>query len=118
MYEHYSQPVLSRAKWILRLVASMRRALVVIGIALLAGVVGYHVLGQLSWVDSLLEASMILSGMGPVAPLQNDAVKIFASLYALMSGFVLLASASIVMAPVLHRFLHHFHKTSGNNLDH
>ena len=64
---------------------------------------------HLGWIDALLEASMILSGMGPVAPMQNETVKIFASFYALISGFVLLTSASIVIAPVLHRFLHHFH---------
>jgi hypothetical protein len=53
---------------------------------------------------------MILSGMGPVSVMQNDTVKIFAALYAPMSGFVLLSSFGLVMAPVLHRFLHHFHK--------
>lgn len=88
---------------------SLARAARVVAASLLVGIIGYHFLGHLGWVDSLLEASMILGGMGPVAVMQNDAVKIFASFYALFSGFILLAAASIVVAPMLHRIMHHFH---------
>jgi hypothetical protein len=110
MYENRSQPVISRTRWYLRMLRSLRLALVVVGLSLLAGIIGYHLLGALSWVDSFLEASMILGGEGPIAPMQNDAVKIFASLYALFSGFVLLAAAGIILAPALHRLMHHFHQ--------
>jgi len=89
---------------------SLRIAAIVVGLSLLAGILGYHFLGHLNLVDSLLEASMILGGEGPIAPMQNDAVKIFASLYALFSGFVLLAAAGIIIAPILHRLMHHFHQ--------
>ena len=109
MYEHHSQPLLPRTEWLLRVAKSLRVAGMVLGTVLLIGILGYHAFGHLGWIDALLEASMILSGMGPVAPMQNETVKIFASFYALISGFVLLTSASIVIAPVLHRFLHHFH---------
>lgn len=110
MYERRSQPVISRSRWYMRMLRSLRMAVVVIGVSLLAGIIGYHFLGGLSWVDSLLEASMILGGEGPIAPMQNNAVKVFASFYALFSGFVLLAAAGIILAPALHRLMHHFHQ--------
>ena len=85
-------------------------AAIVVTVALLIGVLGYHGLGGLSWVDSILEASMILGGMGAIAPMHNDAVKLFASGYALLSGLVVLSTTGIIMAPWLHRLLHHFHR--------
>lgn len=109
LYERRSQPVISERQWLLRMLRSILRAARVVAVSLAAGILGYHLLGGLGWIDSLLEASMILGGMGPVAPMQNDAIKIFASFYALFSGFVLLAAASIVVAPMLHRLMHHFH---------
>lgn len=70
---------------------------------------GYHDLEHLSWVDSLLNASMILGGMGPVNALQTREGKVFASFYALYSGIVFLAAAGLLIAPILHRFIHKFH---------
>ncbi len=110
MYERRNQPLIPRVQWLWRLARSLRLSATIIGVSLLLGIVGYHFLGHLKWVDALLEASMILAGMGPVAPMHNDAVKIFASVYALSSGFVILAASSIALAPVLHRFLHRFHQ--------
>lgn len=86
----------------------------IIGLILLAfslgiGMFGYHFLENLSWIDSLLNASMILGGMGPVNPLQTNAGKIFASFYAIYSGVILLASVGILATPIFHRFLHKFH---------
>ena len=78
-------------------------------VALAVGVAGYHWLGDLGWVDSLLNASMILGGMGPVDDLHSDAAKVFASIYALLCGLVLVTSTGIVFAPILHRLLHSFH---------
>ena len=83
-------------------------------LALAIGIVGYHSLGKLDWVDSLLEASMILGGMGPVNQLSKDGVKVFASLYALFSGLVFVGVIGIVFAPVAHRFLHKFHVDEGD----
>ena len=77
--------------------------------ALLMGVLGYHWIAKLGWVDSLLNASMILGGMGPVDQLQGDAAKIFASFYALFSGLLFIGAISLVVAPVFHRTLHKFH---------
>jgi hypothetical protein len=83
--------------------------LLLVGGALSIGVGGYHFIAQLPWVDSLLNASMILGGMGPVDTLSTRAAKIFASVYALFSGVVFIGSVGVFMAPVVHRFLHKFH---------
>jgi len=73
------------------------------------GVMGYRYLAHLSWVDALLNASMILTGMGPVNPLGTTSAKLFASAYALFSGVVFITTVGVLLAPVLHRILHHFH---------
>ena len=81
------------------------------------GVFGYHFFEDIGWIDSLLNASMILGGMGPVTELKTDTGKIFASFYALFSGIVFLVTVGIIFAPIVHRFLHRLHidkKTSTN----
>jgi hypothetical protein len=80
-----------------------------IAISLGVGVLGYHVTAGLDWVDALLNASMILTGMGPVSPLTTNGAKLFASAYALFSGVIFIASAGVAVGPVAHRFLHRFH---------
>jgi len=92
-----------------RLIASLAIALALIAFALTIGITGYHLLGGFGWIDSLLEASMILGGMGPVAQLSGDGVKIFASMYALFSGMIFIAVMGVVLSPVAHRILHKFH---------
>jgi len=109
MYEHRNHPLLSRAKFVARIARHLLLALLLIGIALGIGVLGYHYLGELSWIDSLLNASMILSGMGPVDPLHSSAGKIFASCYALFSGLAFIGIASLIIAPFAHRLIHRFH---------
>jgi hypothetical protein len=109
MYEHHKQPLAKRSVFAKRLALNGIVGLLLLAFSLGIGMLGYHFLEGLSWVDSLLNASMILGGMGPVAPLGTAAGKIFASFYALYSGVVLLASVGILAAPIFHRFLHHFH---------
>lgn len=113
MYEHHRQPLASRKTFTRRLLNNGIVALGVLLVSLGIGMGGYHFLENLSWVDALLNASMILGGMGPVSPLQTEAGKIFASFYALYSGVVLLASVGVLATPILHRFLHHFHLQDG-----
>jgi len=76
---------------------------------LLLGISGYHWIAGLEWIDSLLNASMILGGMGPVNELKTNAGKVFASVYALFCGLVLVGAMGLVLAPILHRMLHKFH---------
>ncbi|HWY50754.1 MAG TPA: hypothetical protein VNW72_04660 [Chthoniobacterales bacterium] len=109
MYERRNHPLLSRAKFARRVARHMLLALFLVGVALSMGVLGYRYIGGLSWIDSLLNASMILGGMGPVDPLRSDAAKIFASCYALFSGLAFVGIAGLMIAPFAHRLLHRFH---------
>ena len=109
MFEHSSQPILSRRDFIKRVLAFAALAMAVLFVSLLIGIVGYHVTEGLNWTDSLLNASMILGGMGPVNELKTEAGKIFASFYALFSGIVFLVAVGVLIAPILHRLLHQFH---------
>src|SRR2546427_642699 len=108
-FEHRHEPLLPKHLFMRRLRRHGVLAAAIIGGSLALGVVGYRALEGWSWLDSLLEASMILSGMGPVKELKTDAGKLFASLYALYSGVALLTTIGVLFAPVVHRFLHRFH---------
>jgi hypothetical protein len=109
MYEHHKQPLAKPSVFAKRLALNAILGLILLIFSLGIGMLGYHFLEKLSWIDSLLNASMILGGMGPVNSLQTDAGKIFASFYAIYSGVILLASVGILVTPIFHRFLHKFH---------
>src|ERR1700690_1438659 len=108
MYEHRKQPLASRQVFAQRVMTNGLIGAGMIVIALGIGVFGYHFFEGLSWIDSLLNASMILGGMGPVNPLQTTAGKLFASFYALFSGIIFLVSVGLLLAPIIHRFMHKF----------
>ncbi|MCK6649015.1 MAG: hypothetical protein L6Q66_05125, partial [Bacteroidia bacterium] len=76
--------------------------------SLLIGIIGYHYFFKISWVDSLYNASLILTGMGPVDEAPSDTAKVFASLYSIYSGVAFLTSVAVIFSPVIHRFLHKF----------
>jgi hypothetical protein len=109
MYEHRRQPLLPRPAFMHRFGRSVAVSTTLLGVSLGVGVLGYHGIAGLGWVDALLNASMILTGMGPVSPLSDTGAKLFASAYALFSGVIFVASAGVVVAPLAHRFLHRFH---------
>jgi hypothetical protein len=109
MYEHRTRPILSRADFTKRVARHAMLAFFALAVALGIGVVGYHTLGELEWLDALLNASMILGGMGPVDPLHKPVAKLFASGYALFSGLAFIGVASLLVAPFAHRLLHRFH---------
>ena len=108
-YERRQDQLAPRSVFIKRITASLLLALGLIVTALAIGIVGYHIIGGLGWIDSLLEASMILGGMGPVHELRDDASKVFASIYALFSGVFFIALMGIMLSPVAHRVMHKFH---------
>jgi hypothetical protein len=81
----------------------------VAALSLVAGILGYHYIARLSWIDSLLNASMILGGMGPLGELPTNAAKVFASIYALFSGLVFIGMLGMLLAPFVHRLMHRFH---------
>jgi len=109
MFEHKSQSVLPIWPFIRRMVLFVVMAGSLVAVALLMGVAGYHWIAGYSYMDALLNAAMILTTMGQVNELKTDAAKVFASAYALFSGIIFFAVISVIMAPVVHRFLHKFH---------
>jgi hypothetical protein len=111
VYEHRSEPLLPAGRFIRRQINHILIGLSIIGMSLGLGVAGYHFFEGLSWIDALVNASMILGGMGPVDPIRTVAGKIFASFYALYSGIIFLVVVGIMMAPLLHRLLHRLHLT-------
>ncbi len=113
IYEHRAEPLLPRRQFLGRLLRHGLVALALMAGSLGLGILGYHFTEGLSWLDALLNASMILGGMGPVAELHTPAGKLFASFYALFSGAVFLGMAGIVVAPLAHRLLHRLHLEEG-----
>jgi hypothetical protein len=109
MYEHHKQPLASTKTFARRVAINGLIAMLLLMFSLGIGMLGYHFLGKLSWIDSLLNSSMILGGMGPVDEMETNAAKIFASIYAIYSGVILLASVGVLATPIFHRFLHIFH---------
>lgn len=108
-YEHKSEPVASRKVFLRRLYRNALVAGGILSICLLIGVVGYKYAGPMSWIDALHNASMILSGMGPVAEIKTTLGKIFSSFYALFSGVAFITNIGVLIAPIAHRFFHLLH---------
>ena len=108
-YESKHQPLISRRDFARRLARNFAAALVLISVSLFGGMVGYRYLEGMAWIDAFANASMILSGMGPLGTLQTWGGKLFAGFYALYSGLALVLATGIVFAPVVHRMLHRFH---------
>jgi hypothetical protein len=108
-FEGKKEPLLPRQHYYNRLVRNGLAGSAFLGIFLGIGIVGYHYTCGFGWLDSLLNASMILSGMGPTSPITTPAGKWFASLYALLSGVVFITTIGLVLAPIAHRVFHRFH---------
>ncbi len=117
MYEHRRDRLLPRPLYLRRLARHAGIAVAVIFGSLFVGMFGYAHFENLGWLDAFLNASMILGGMGPVAPLTTSGGKLFAGLYALYSGVVFLVAVGIMLAPVLHRALHKFHLAEAGGAD-
>jgi hypothetical protein len=109
MFEHHRQPMLPRTLFFWRVAKYGSVAFAILIGSLGIGVMGYHIFEGFTWIDSFVNASMILGGMGPVNEVHTIAGKLFAGFYALYSGIVFLLAASVLLAPIIHRFLHHFH---------
>ncbi len=115
--EHKRQPLLGRRAFARRLAAGFGVASALVAASLLAGMVGYHVLEGLAWIDAYANAAMILSGMGPLDPPKTWGGKLFAGAYALYSGLAAILATGILLAPVVHRLLHQFHLGGGDGRD-
>jgi hypothetical protein len=109
MYERKGERLLSLPRFARRMALALGLTAAIVAVSLLAGTLGYHLIAGLGWIDALLNASMILTGMGPVDPMKDTASKLFASAYALFSGVVFLSAVAILLSPILHRIVHAFH---------
>lgn len=117
MFENKSDPLLPRAEFVWRMARSCGVAAVILIVSLSVGAAGYHYFCDLPWVDAFLNASMILTGMGPVEPLRTTSAKLFATGYAIYSGVAFLTSMAVLLAPLAHRFIHQFHLEDENDSD-
>jgi hypothetical protein len=115
MYEHRRQKLISGREFVRRMTRHGGWALMLILGSLLLGVAGFHWIGGRPWIDALLNASMLLGGMGPVGDLGETPGKLFASAYALYAGLIFLIVAGLLFAPVFHRILHKFHLETGSD---
>jgi len=100
-----------------RILKSVMLGIVILIFCLLLGVVGYHYTAGISWLDSLHNASMILSGMGPVVNIETVSGKLFSSFYALFSGVIFITNIGVILAPAIHRFFHRLHVPPGSDRD-
>jgi hypothetical protein len=108
-FEHKSKPLLPRRQFYSRVTKHALMALGVLALSLGLGIVGYMATEGMAFIDAMLNASMLLGGMGPVDQLHTNGGKLFASFYSLFSGMIFLVVASIIIAPLIHRLLHRFH---------
>ena len=98
-----------------RILKSVLLGSCVLLVSLMIGIVGYHYTANITWLDSLHNASMILSGMGPVVTIDTVSGKIFSSFYALFSGVIFITNIGVILAPAIHRFFHRLHVPSPNS---
>jgi len=109
MFERRQEPLLPIAEFRRRVARFAVLALAVTMVWWMVGILGYHFLAGLSWIDAILNSAMIVGGMGPVDPLKNDVAKLFASVYAITSGAVFIGAVGLLFSPIIHRVYHHFH---------
>ncbi len=115
MLEHHTKPLLPFRQYLLRILRYAGFSLLLIGFSLGIGLMGYHYFNELPWLDSLLNASMILTGMGPVDPIKSDGAKWFASFYSIFSGVAFLSTVAVFLTPMVHRLLHRYHLDQERN---
>jgi hypothetical protein len=109
MYEHKKQKLAPMSTFYQRVLKHIILAFLILGVCLIIGIFGYHYTAGANWLDSIHNASMILSGMGPVIEINTVSGKIFSSFYALFSGVVFITNIGVILAPALHRIYHRLH---------
>lgn len=110
MFEHHSAPIAPRAVFLRRLATTSSIGILALTISLFGGMLGYHCLEDLPWIDAFLNAAMLLGGMGPLDHPRNTAGKLFEGFYAIYCGLAVITVSGIILAPVIHRFFHKLHR--------
>jgi hypothetical protein len=109
MFEHRREELLPAHRFARRLLTFSALSAGIVSAALAIGAVGYHAFGGLPWIDALLNAAMILTGMGPVDRMTTTGGKLFSTAYALFSGVAFVTTVAVLFAPIVHRFFHRLH---------
>lgn len=109
MYERRGHRPISQREFLWRLARHLGYSTLIVLGTLVAGMIGYRMTESLSWLDSFLNAAMLLGGMGPVNAPQTDAGKLFAGAYALFCGMIVILITGVIIAPIVHRVMHFFH---------
>lgn len=109
VFERKNQPLISRRAFAVRVSRFFLASTILVGVSLFAGILGYRHFEGMSWIDAFVNASMILSGMGPLAAPLSWGGKLFAGIYALYSGLIMILASGLLLAPLVHRLLHNFH---------
>jgi hypothetical protein len=109
IFEKRTEELLETRAYIRRQLLFILIAMGFLIVSLFIGMMGYHYLESMPWLDAFLNAAMIMGGMGPVDAIRTSSGKLFAGIYALYSGLVLLVSVGFMSAPLFHRFFHYFH---------
>ncbi len=109
MYEHKKQPLAGKIVYYKRVFRNFFYMMMLLIFCLSLGVLGYHYTSDIAWMDSLHNASLILSGMGPVIEMKTNAGKLFSSFYALFSGIAFITNIGLFLTPIVHRFFHKLH---------
>jgi hypothetical protein len=104
-----AKPLAPRSEFLARVGRGALFAVTIIAIGLALGAAGFHFSEDQPWLDATLNASMLLAGEGPVAPIHTVTGKLFSTVYALFSGFFFVTATGVMLAPVVQRFLHRFH---------
>ena len=109
MYEQRKQKLAPKSVFYRRMLHNIIIALIIMAVCLIIGVLGYHYTANIPWIDAMHNASMILSGMGPVVEITTVSGKWFSSVYALFSGIVFITNVGVILAPAVHRLFHRLH---------
>jgi hypothetical protein len=109
MYEHKKQPLAPKIVYYKRVLRNLFYMTLLLAYCLSIGIIGYHYSAGIAWIDSLHNASMILSGMGPVVEIKTNSGKLFSSFYALFSGVAFITNIGLLLTPIIHRFFHKMH---------
>jgi hypothetical protein len=109
MYERRHQPLLPASQFYLRVLRAVIVTCGILFLTVLVGAIGLHVLEHMAWIDAVLNAVLIMTGLGLTVTLQSAAAKVFTSFYAILSAIIFFACIMILFSPLIHRALHHFH---------
>ena len=109
MFEKHGQPLISRRKFAARVVAGLAIGLGIDLLAVVVGAAGYHSIEGMSWLDGFVNAAMVITGNGPITPLQTSGGKVFLIFDALLGALAFITVAGVMLAPIFHRLLHAFH---------